>query len=163
MLFRSYEEWRIGLDQDQVETLLQSEPIRIRDYKTGNEQRITFKNFGVKFATLTLNSDSTIKQNKKKFIDNFGIKLSELYKSMDLLRINSAAYFATGEENKGAATAEVFSNISEIFVSAHEEQKMFKKKKGYIQTQKVAAKNETKSLKDLDKLIERVILNKMNK
>ena len=143
---------------------------RLKTYSTKNQPRITFKNYGTRIGTMKISSNSSMEENKATFIDRFNVNLSGLYNNLNTLRINSAAYFSTKDTDKGKAAADAFNDISGILLQAHEA-KYFRtgfsgyKSKITTQAQAKSAKQtqENKSLKKLDKLIEHVILEYINK
>ena len=125
---------------------------------------------------MKISSNSSMEENKAAFIDRFNVNLSSLYNNLNTLRINSAAYFSTKDVDKGKAAADAFNDISGILLQAWEADYFKTGFKGYKskittqaqarsdkQTQPPAQTQENKSLKKLDKLIERVILEHINK
>lgn len=103
----------------------------------------------------TAQSGEDIKKAYKYFQEVF----SEMYKANQ----KAQRYASTGDEAQGNEALTSLKTVDDRFIDLAAEISNTKKAKKDIKTSRQIRENKTKSKKDLDKLIERVILDKMNK
>ncbi len=128
-------------------------------YKTGRQPRITFKNYGEKIGTLSLMPPRQMRQFSKEKMDHYDANIDLLFKELTSLRKNSIAFFSAEESKKQNAAQGVAGSYKNL-------RKYIKrgfKSRDVEQSLKENKKDQNKSLKKLDKLIEHVILEYINK
>lgn len=128
-------------------------------YKTGKQPRITFKQYGEKIGTFTLMPPKNMRIFSKEKMDQYDKNIDLLFKELTSLREHSTAFFSAEESKKQTAAEEVAGSYRNL---RNYIKKGFKSRE-VKQSLRETTENKTKSLKDLDKLIEHVILYKMNK
>lgn len=128
-------------------------------YKTGKKPRITFKQYGEKIGTFTLMPPKKMRIFSKEKMDQYDSNIDLLFKELTALRKSSIAFFSAEESKKEGAAKEVagsYGSLEDYITQGFKSRKV----KQPLSEDK---KNQNKSLKELDKLIERVIINNINK
>ena len=115
-------------------------------------------------------SPTTLKNYLKASTAKSGKKIKDAYKYFqevfsEMYKANQKAqrYASTGDEAQGNEALTSLKTADDRFIDLAAEISNTQKAKADIKTSRKITENKNKSLKDLDKLIEGVILNKMNK
>jgi hypothetical protein len=114
-------------------------------YETGNQPRITFKQYGEKITTLSLMPPKAMRQFSKEKMDSYDENIDLLFKELTALRKNSAAFFSVKESEKQSAA----NNVAGSYKNLRDYIRKGFKSREVKQSLREDRKN---SKKDLDKL-----------